>query len=60
VGTVEIVGCRPLVRKDSDAACGAIIAAVDSYAWLLAKPGRAGRLQRPRNHPQPAWYNPFG
>jgi hypothetical protein len=60
VGTVEIVGCRPLVRKDSSAAGFKVTGTSGLYAWLLSKPMRAGRLQKPKNHPQPMWFNPFG
>jgi ASCH domain len=44
VGTVEVVGCRK-VRGE--------------YQWDLAKPVRLRRPIKPKNHPQPAWFNPF-
>jgi predicted transcriptional regulator len=44
VGTVEVVGCRK-VRGE--------------YEWDLAKPVRLKRPIKPKNHPQPAWFNPF-
>lgn len=44
VGTVEIVGCRK-TRS--------------GYEWDLAKPVRLKRPIKPKNHPQPAWFNPF-
>jgi hypothetical protein len=44
VGTVEVVGCRR-VRGE--------------YYWDLAKPIRLKRPIKPKNHPQPAWFNPF-
>ena len=53
VGTVEIVGCRPLETSDSTAACFEIDEASGFYAWLLKQPERAEHLQKPKNHPQP-------
>jgi hypothetical protein len=44
VGTVEVVGCRK-VRGE--------------YEWDLSKPLRLKRPIKPKNHPQPAWFNPF-
>jgi hypothetical protein len=44
VGSVEVVGCRK-VRGE--------------YEWDLAKPVRLKRPIKPRNSPQPAWFNPF-
>jgi hypothetical protein len=59
VGTVEIVGCRPLEMSDSSAACFAIDEVAGFFAWLLARPERAVSLQTPKNHPQPVVFNPF-
>ena len=44
VGTVEVVGCRR-VRGE--------------YEWYLSKPVRVKRPIKPKNHPQPSWFNPF-
>jgi hypothetical protein len=44
VGSVEIVGCS---RR------------ADGYAWKLARPKRAKRKLKPKNHPQPVWFRPF-
>lgn len=59
VGTVEIVGCRPLNKSDSPAACFEIDQAEGFYAWLLERPERALNLQTPTKHPQPVFFNPF-
>lgn len=45
VGTVELVGCDRKGPKD--------------YNWRLAKPHRLKKPIKPKNHPQPAWFNPF-
>ena len=31
----------------------------DGGKWHLRKPERARRLLKPKNHPQPVWFNPF-
>ena len=31
----------------------------DGGKWHLRKPERAERLRKPKNHPQPVWFNPF-
>jgi hypothetical protein len=59
VGTVEIVGCRPLEKRDSEAAGFEIKQAAGFWAWLLEQPERADDLQTPKNHPQPVFFNPF-
>ena len=59
VGTVEIVGCLPLNQDDSDAACFEITDPHGFYAWLLARPERAENLLKPKNQPQPMFFNPF-
>ncbi len=59
VGTVEIVGCRPLERSDSTPACFKIAEASGFYAWLLERPERAGNLQKPKKYPKPVFFNPF-
>jgi ASCH domain-containing protein len=58
VGSVELVGCRPLRSTDSAAACAAID--FDGYAWLLANPQRLSTPRRPTLHPQPVFFYPFG
>ena len=59
VGTIEIVGCRPLEKSDSEAACFEIDQADGFFAWLLERPERAANLQTPKKHPQPVFFNPF-
>jgi hypothetical protein len=59
VGTVEIVGCLPLQISDSKAACFEISETHGFYGWLLARPDRAEDLLKPRNQPQPMFFNPF-
>ena len=44
VGTVEIVNCT---------------GTPGDYRWHLARPRRLRRPRRPKNHPQPAWFQPF-
>jgi hypothetical protein len=31
----------------------------DGGDWYVRSPERAKRLRKPRNHPQPVWFNPF-
>jgi hypothetical protein len=59
VGTVEIVGCRPLARPDSRDAAFPVPAGSTDFAWLLARPERAVRLVKPKLHPQPVFFTPF-
>jgi hypothetical protein len=59
IGTIEIVGCRPLDKSDSPVACFEIDQAECFYAWLLDRPERAENLQTPTKHPQPVFFNPF-
>jgi hypothetical protein len=59
VGTVEIVGCRPLALTDSKAACFEILDTEGLFGWQLARPERADELVKPTKHPQPVWFNPF-
>ena len=47
VGTVEIVGCRPLEKSDITAACFKIDEAAGFYAWLLERPERGENPQTP-------------
>ena len=59
VGTVEIVGCMPLQQDDGRAACFPITETHGFFAWLLARPQRAEDLVKPKNQPQPMFFNPF-
>jgi len=59
VGTVEIVGCRPLETSDSEAACFEIKDWAGLYAWVLGGPRRAEILEKPTRQPQPMFFNPF-
>ena len=59
VGTVVIVGCQPLQQDDSQAACFEITETHGFYGWLLARPQRAEELVKPKNQPQPMFFNPF-
>ena len=59
VGTVAIVGCLPLKEDDSQAACFDIADTDGFHAWLLARPQRAEDLVKPKNQPQPMFFNPF-
>jgi hypothetical protein len=59
VGTVAIVGCLPLKEDDGEAACFEITQTDGIYAWLLARPQRAEDLVKPKNQPQPMFFNPF-
>lgn len=59
VGTVDIVGCRKLTVKDSDAAAFPVSSNDDYFAWLLSSPVRAMDLRAPTRHPQPMFFRPF-
>lgn len=59
VGTIEIIGCRPLKKGDSKAACFKIEQPDGLFAWLLERPERAANLRTPKKHPQPVFFNPF-
>jgi hypothetical protein len=59
VGTVEIVGSRPLEKSDSEAACFEINDGAGFYAWVLHRPKRAEVLEKPTRQPQPMFFNPF-
>jgi hypothetical protein len=59
VGTIEIVGCRPLEKSDGKAACFEIDQVDGYFAWLLERPERAVHLQTPKKHPQPVFFHPF-
>jgi predicted RNA-binding protein with PUA-like domain len=60
VGTVVVVGCRPLTVGDSRAAAFPVTEAdTKLFAWLLESPQRAERLVKPTRHPQPVWFTPF-
>ena len=57
VGTVEIVGSRPVAK--SEAACFGINDGAGFYAWVLDRPKRAQVLEKPTRQPQPMFFNPF-
>ena len=59
IGTVEILGCLPLKQENSQAACLPITETHGFYGWLLARPQRAEELVKPKNQPQPMFFNPF-
>jgi ASCH domain len=59
VGTIEIVGCRPLAPTDSTAAAFWIDKGDPRFAWMLAEPRRSLRLIKPRKQPQPTFFRPF-
>ena len=44
VGTVELFDCT---GQEGD------------YHWHVRNPKPATRLRKPKNHPQPSWFNPF-
>ena len=59
VGTVVIIGCRPLAVRDSRAAAFPVSRDTELFAWLLGSPRRAKRMVKPKRHPQPVWFTPF-
>jgi hypothetical protein len=59
VGSVEIVGCRPLTVRDSRAAAFPVPADLEAFAWLIESPRRARELVKPAKHPQPVFFTPF-
>ena len=59
VGTVEIIGCRPVEKSDSKAACFEIDDGTGFQAWVLDRPKRAEVLEKPTRQPQPMFFNPF-
>jgi ASCH domain len=59
VGTVEIIGCRPVEITDSEEACFEINDGAGFYAWVLDRPKRAEVLEKPTRQPQPMFFNPF-
>jgi hypothetical protein len=59
VGTVAIVGCRPLEYRDGGAACCGINDRAGFYAWVFDRPERAEVLKKPTRPPQPMFFDPF-
>ena len=59
VGTVQIIGCQPLQRDDSPAACFEITETDGFYGWLVARPQRTEELVKPTRQPQPMFFDPF-
>jgi hypothetical protein len=54
---IEDVSCGGLPR-------GVLVGTVELFdcdggEWPLRKPERAKRLLKPKNQPQPVWFNPF-
>ena len=54
---IDDVACDDLPR-------GVILGTVELYdcdggEWYVCNPERAKRLRKPKNHPQPVWFNPF-
>ena len=54
---IDDVACDDLPR-------GLIVGTVELYDcdggdWHVRNPERAKRLRKPKNHPQPVWFNPF-
>jgi len=45
IGTVEITDCT---------------LGDEAYEWHLARPKRSKKMLKPKEHPQPAWFWPFG
>jgi hypothetical protein len=45
IGTVELFDCTEGKSK---------------FNWKLRKPERARKLLKPKKHPQPSWFTPFG
>ena len=56
VGTIAIVGCRPLMVRDSRAAAFPVPEGTTYYAWLLESPRRP---VKPKRQPQPVFFRPF-
>jgi hypothetical protein len=59
VGTVQIIGCRPLQRSDSEAACFEINDRAGFYAWVLNRPKRAENLEKPTRQTRAWLFDPF-
>ncbi len=54
---IDNVSCDDLPR-------GVIVGTVELHdceggEWYVQNPERAKRLRKPKNHPQPVWFNPF-
>jgi hypothetical protein len=59
VGTVEIVGCRPVEKSHSEAACFEINDGTGFYAWVLDRPKRAEVLEKPTRQSRAWFFDPF-
>jgi hypothetical protein len=59
LGSVEIVGCRPLLLQDYPAACQPISRTGGLHAWLLANPRRALEWHVPTHTPRSDFFKPF-
>ena len=70
VGTAVIEACTPVASGESlvasrDEQDGNSPATSNSqpatlYQWHLGGVERAKRLRKPKGHPQPVWFEPFG
>ena len=59
VGTVEITGCRPVEKSDSEAACFEIDDGTGFHAWVLDRPKRAEVLEKPTRQSRAWFFEPF-
>ena len=59
VGTVEIIGCRPVEKSDSEAACFEIDDGTGFHAWVLDRPKRAEVLEKPTSQTRAWFFDPF-
>jgi ASCH domain len=59
VGTVQIVRCRPLERRDSESACFEIDDGAGFYAWVLDRPKRAEAPEKPTRQTRAWFFDPF-
>lgn len=60
VGTVQIVGCLPMVKEDVvKAGFTRDFQPNGEFSWYLARPKRFKRTLLPKNPPQPHFFKPF-
>ncbi len=59
VGTVVIIGCKPLGPCHGKDACFHVTESTGGYAWLLGCAQREGTMRVPTGHPQPSFFTPF-
>jgi len=53
VGTAELVDCRVKYYLDDP------VIGIEGYDWIIKNPKRLKRPLKPKNKPQPVWFNPF-